>query len=172
MLGGQRHDLFPVLGLHLAPRRELFSPVPRRLLHQIEQALPRIAIRVLYLRVQRQLRPFPRLVLRIQALTQSRTHLATSRAPVWTFCIKTFIPRNLQFTIDKHTDLWYPCACYLESASHTSRVTPPLTLGPSISCSLFVVSKKVISFGIKQIQPLFAKHPGWGCSQIFPLCNQ
>jgi hypothetical protein len=30
------------------------------------------------------------------------------------------------------------------------------------SCSLFVAPKRVNSFGIKQIQPLFAKHPGCG----------
>ena len=30
------------------------------------------------------------------------------------------------------------------------------------SCSLLVAPKKVNSFGIKQIQPLFAKHPGCG----------
>ena len=29
-------------------------------------------------------------------------------------------------------------------------------------CRLFVALKKVNPFGIKQIQPLFAKHPGWG----------
>jgi len=28
--------------------------------------------------------------------------------------------------------------------------------------SLFALSKKVNPFAIKQIQPLFAKHPGWG----------
>jgi hypothetical protein len=30
------------------------------------------------------------------------------------------------------------------------------------SCELFVAAKKVNSFGIKQIQALSAKHPGWG----------
>src|SRR6202158_4231811 len=29
------------------------------------------------------------------------------------------------------------------------------------TCRLFGVSKKVKSFAIKQIQPLFANHPGW-----------
>ena len=32
----------------------------------------------------------------------------------------------------------------------------------SCACSLFARSKKVNSFAIKQIQPLFRKHPGWG----------
>ncbi len=32
----------------------------------------------------------------------------------------------------------------------------------SYSCGLFVLLKKVKSFVINQIQPLFAKHPGWG----------
>jgi outer membrane lipoprotein-sorting protein len=46
---------------------------------------------------------------------------------------------------------------------------PPLCLSVSVAnpmfsvfCGLFVISKKVNSFAIKQIQPLFAKHPGWG----------
>jgi len=40
----------------------------------------------------------------------------------------------------------------------------PIKLTPFLpySCSLFVTPKKVNSFGIKQIQPLFAKHPGCG----------
>jgi hypothetical protein len=39
---------------------------------------------------------------------------------------------------------------------------------PFVSCSygLFVTPKNVKSFAIKQIQTLFAKHPGWGY-----LCN-
>src|SRR5258708_2873058 len=32
----------------------------------------------------------------------------------------------------------------------------------SYSCRLFVVAKKVNPFAIKEIQPLFAKPPGWG----------
>jgi hypothetical protein len=32
----------------------------------------------------------------------------------------------------------------------------------SCTCSLFARPKKVNSFAIKQIQPLFRKHPGWG----------
>jgi hypothetical protein len=32
----------------------------------------------------------------------------------------------------------------------------------SYDCSLFCALKKVNSFAIKQIQPLFRKHPGWG----------
>jgi len=39
----------------------------------------------------------------------------------------------------------------------------------SVSCGLFGLSKKVNSFAIKQIQPLFAKHPGWGVPLRFPL---
>src|ERR1700674_3089371 len=35
----------------------------------------------------------------------------------------------------------------------------------SYSCRLFVVSKKVKSFAIKQIQTLSPKHPGWGTLQ-------
>jgi hypothetical protein len=40
----------------------------------------------------------------------------------------------------------------------------PVKLTPlrPYSCSLLVAPKKVNSFGIKQIQPLFAKHPGCG----------
>ena len=40
----------------------------------------------------------------------------------------------------------------------------PTKLTPLLpySCSLFVGPKKVNAFGIKQIQPLFGKHPGWG----------
>jgi hypothetical protein len=39
---------------------------------------------------------------------------------------------------------------------------------PFVSCSygLFVTPKNVKSFAIKQIQTLFAKHPGWGVSRI------
>src|SRR5216683_4608873 len=53
--------------------------------------------------------------------------------------------------------------CYLDQISLIPPVTPGLTLGPSISCSLFRAPKKVNSFAIKHIQPLLAKHPGWGC---------
>jgi hypothetical protein len=53
-------------------------------------------------------------------------------------------------------------SCYLEETSLTPPAAPALSLDLSISCSLFVVAKKVNSFGIKPIQPLFAKHPGWG----------
>jgi hypothetical protein len=40
----------------------------------------------------------------------------------------------------------------------------PIELTPLVrySCSLLPAPKKVNSFGIKQIQTLFAKHPGWG----------
>ncbi len=50
-----------------------------------------------------------------------------------------------------------------------SRLSPPQCLSVSVAnpmfsvfCGLFVSSKKVNSFGIKQIQTLFRKHPGWG----------
>src|SRR6266852_1055849 len=40
-----------------------------------------------------------------------------------------------------------------------------------VTCSLLCISKKVKSFGIKQIRPLFAKHPGWGwVLRIVPGC--
>src|SRR6266478_3089640 len=75
-----------------------------------------------------------------------------------------------KFTIDKRPDLAYHCVCYLEQTSPTPRIILALTLGPSITCSLFVVAKKVNSFGINQIQPLFAKHPGVGVPpQTSPL---
>src|SRR5260370_14014227 len=64
---------------------------------------------------------------------------------------------------------------YFKQASLPPSATPALTLAPSIACSLFPIAKKVNSFGIKQIQPLFPKcrggvgipsestgHPGWG----------
>ena len=69
---------------------------------------------------------------------------------------------ELKFTIDIRPDPRYPFACYLEQTSHTSPVTLPLTFDVSIICSLLRSSKKVKSFAIKQIQPLFPKHPGWG----------
>jgi len=71
---------------------------------------------------------------------------------------------TFKFTIDIRPGLLYPFACYLEQTCPTPPITSALTLGLSISCSLLVVSKKVISFGIKQIQPLFANHSGWGTS--------
>jgi hypothetical protein len=40
-----------------------------------------------------------------------------------------------------------------------------LTLDRSYCCGLFVVAKKVNSFGIKQIQTLCVKHRGWGTSR-------
>ena len=48
------------------------------------------------------------------------------------------------------------------SASAPQTLHLPLSLFLSATCSLFALSKKVNSFAIKQIQPLFAKHPGWG----------
>ncbi len=66
------------------------------------------------------------------------------------------------FTIDKRPDLWYGYVCYLERTSLPPPAAAALTLDPSRACSLFVALKKVNSFGIKQIQPLLPKHPGWG----------
>ncbi len=54
--------------------------------------------------------------------------------------------------------MWYRFVCYLEQTSHTAPLTPALTLDPSISCSLFVIAQKVISFIIKRMQPLFVAH--------------
>ncbi len=80
-----------------------------------------------------------------------------------------------QFIVDKLVNPCYRRLCYFKQASLLHSADPALTLAPSIVCSLFVVAKKVNSFGIKQIQPLFAKcrggvgipnvstgHPGWG----------
>src|SRR5712664_894 len=62
-------------------------------------------------------------------------------------------------------------ACVTSTNSRLQFAPTPLF---PYSCSLFVVAKKVNSFGIKQIQTLFPKHPGWGiptvslCSRIRP----
>jgi hypothetical protein len=63
-------------------------------------------------------------------------------------------PCTYKFTIDKPPDLCHTSACYLEQLPPTLHPAAGLTLDPSISCSLFVVAKKVNPFGIKQIQPL------------------
>src|SRR5216684_3902075 len=42
----------------------------------------------------------------------------------------------------------------------------------SSDCRLFALPQKVKPFGIKQIQPLFAKHPGWGYPHKSSLWNQ
>ena len=57
------------------------------------------------------------------------------------------------------------------SASAPQTLHLPLSLFLSATCSLFALSKKVNSFAIKQIQPLFAKHPGGGLrdSSILPV---
>ena len=52
----------------------------------------------------------------------------------------------------RHPPLVYPERCLRRAIS----------LAFSIACSLFGAPKKVNSFAIKQIQPLFPKHPGWG----------
>src|ERR1700732_5250190 len=59
------------------------------------------------------------------------------------------------------------CACRTQSLrqpfpSPTSSRRPALTLADSISSGLFVLAKKANPFVIRQIQPLFPKHPGWG----------
>ncbi len=61
-----------------------------------------------------------------------------------------------------------------ETASRRARervppVVPPLTLDGSHCYKLFVATKKVNSFGIKQIHALCAKHPGWGYLHKAPL---
>jgi len=67
-----------------------------------------------------------------------------------------------QFVVDKFVNPCYRRLCYFKQASLLPSAAPALTLAPSIACSLFPIAKKVNSFGIKQIQPLFPKHPGWG----------
>src|SRR6266436_7513833 len=76
-----------------------------------------------------------------------------------------------KFTIDKYLDLGYGCACYLEKTSPTPPATPPLTLDPSIACSLFALSFQLPSFVFNRLQPLSPKHPGWGalCGKLFRL---
>src|SRR5712664_1083829 len=53
--------------------------------------------------------------------------------------------------------------------SHSPRVTSHVF---SSACRLFGLSKKVNSFAIKQIQPLFGKHPGWGVPFTSPCWSQ
>jgi hypothetical protein len=57
--------------------------------------------------------------------------------------------------------------------TNNSRLPFASTLLFSYSCTLFVVAKKVNSFGIKQIQTLFAKHPAWGGreNRVFGINN-
>ena len=82
--------------------------------------------------------------------------------PAKIFAVMSSEPCTYKFTIDKRPDLLYAFACYLVQRSPTSHPATALTLAPSITCSLFVVAKKVNPFGIKQIQPLFPKCRGVG----------
>jgi hypothetical protein len=82
--------------------------------------------------------------------------------PARIFAVISSDPCTYKFTIGKRTDLQYAFACYLEQPSPTARATPAVTLDRSYCCKLFVVTKKVNSFAIKQIQTLLPKHPGWG----------
>src|SRR6267143_1618462 len=67
-----------------------------------------------------------------------------------------------KFTIDKCSDPWYGCGCYLEETSHTPRIAPALTLDLSISCSLLALFLQLLSVVFNSLRPLFPKHPGWG----------
>ena len=82
--------------------------------------------------------------------------------PARIFAVISSDPCTYKFTIDKRPDMQYAFACYLEQPSPTPRATPAVTLDRSYCCKLFVVTKKVKSFAIKQIQTLLPKHPGWG----------
>jgi hypothetical protein len=86
------------------------------------------------------------------------------------FALISSEPWIYKFTIDISWAPWYPFACYLEETSHTALSTPALTLGPSISCSLFVLFLHAPSFVFNSLQPLFPKHPGWGIpDEALPL---
>jgi len=66
------------------------------------------------------------------------------------------------------------CACRTQSLrqpfpSPTSSRRPALTLADSISSGLFALAKKANPFVIRQIQPLFPKHPGWGAPNKLPF---
>src|ERR1700676_5366267 len=52
-------------------------------------------------------------------------------------------------------------------ASSLALVAPALLF--SYSCGLFVLAKRVNPFAIKQIQPLFRKHPGYGVHFRLPI---
>src|SRR3984893_11658767 len=67
-----------------------------------------------------------------------------------------------KFTIDIRLDLWYGCACYLEETSQTPPAAPPLTLDPSIPCSLLPLFLRLPSFIFNSLQPLLPKTGGWG----------
>jgi hypothetical protein len=69
---------------------------------------------------------------------------------------------HLQFTIDIRPDLQYAFACYLEQISLHAHLNPAL----SYYCKLFCSLEKLNTFAIKQIQTLWAKHPGVGCTSI------
>ena len=64
-----------------------------------------------------------------------------------------------KFNIEKRPDLCYGCACYLEKTSPAPPATPPLTLDPSIACSLFALSFQLPSFVFNRLPSLSPKHP-------------
>jgi hypothetical protein len=75
--------------------------------------------------------------------------------------------RAYQFVVDKVVNQCYRRLCYFKQAWLLPSPTPALSLAPSIACGLFFIlslegpiAKKVNSFGIKQIQPLFPKCRG------------
>src|SRR3981081_1240978 len=55
-----------------------------------------------------------------------------------------------------------PFACYLEQPSTTPPAAPALTLDPSISCSLFALFFRLLSFVFSHLQRLLPKNEGWG----------
>src|SRR6266403_215614 len=56
---------------------------------------------------------------------------------------------------------------FLQPISLPTSHTPALSHALLYGCGLFVALKKVKPFTIKEIQTLFAKHPGWGiCAQL------
>src|SRR6266851_1911691 len=82
---------------------------------------------------------------------------------VSSFCLLVCsFPWTYKFTIDKRSDLRQDCACHLEETSPTPPSAPALTLVLSIAWSLFAFFFRLPSFVFNSLQPLFAKHPGWG----------
>src|SRR5229473_6283232 len=70
-------------------------------------------------------------------------------------------PTSKKVLDNRYTDM-------ITSAMLPRRLTPPshppakLTPSLSYSCSLFALFSALPSFTINHLQPLFAKHPGWG----------
>jgi hypothetical protein len=84
--------------------------------------------------------------------------------PFFSYCYELLFPQLLCF--DNHLrcplvfrNTPYPQLSVLCAGALRSILTPLLTH----SCGLLVVTKKVNSFAIRQIQTLLAKYPGWGC---------